>query len=132
APPKSADAGRRGRSCCPRPASRGPERRFRGPPRAARRTPRGGARSRPRLKVASPLVVPLSQLAKSMSGLGAGAASLIERSFDLAALLTEVNYYRIREPLVQTPVRQLDTWLALLQDRRVNEDPTLAAAGEGG
>ena len=83
-----------------------------------------------RLKVESPLVVPLSQLAKSMSGLGTGTASLIERSFDLAALLTEVNYYRIREPLVQTPVRQLDTWLALLQDRRFNDAQSLDAAGK--
>src|SRR5262249_39394865 len=83
-----------------------------------------------RLKVESPLVVPLSQLAKSMSGLGTGTAGLIERSFDLAALLTEVNSYRIREPLVQTPVRQLDTWLALLQERQFKDAESLDAAGK--
>jgi tetratricopeptide (TPR) repeat protein len=83
-----------------------------------------------RLKVESPLVVPLGQLANSMSGLGTGTAGLIERTFDLAALLTEVNYYRIREPFVQTPVKQLDTWLALLQDRQFNNSLSLDAAAK--
>jgi len=81
-----------------------------------------------RSRAESPVVVPLSQLVSALSGLGTGTGKLVEKGFNTAALLTEVNYYRLREPFILTPVRQLDTWLALLQDRSFNNLKSLDAA----
>jgi tetratricopeptide (TPR) repeat protein len=81
-----------------------------------------------RARAESPLIVPLSQLVASLSGLGTGTGKLVEGGFNTAALLTEVNYYRLREPFILTPAKQLDTWMALLQQRSFRNPKNLGAA----
>jgi hypothetical protein len=81
-----------------------------------------------RSRAESPLVAPVSQLVSSLSKLGTGTGKLVESGFNTAALLTEVNYYRLREPLILTPVKQLDTWMALLQNRSFRSPKSLSAA----
>ncbi len=69
-----------------------------------------------RLKAESPLTIPLTQLASSLSSLGIGTGKLLEKGFDYAALTAELNFYRVREPFIQTPERKMDNYIAIFQD----------------
>jgi hypothetical protein len=76
-----------------------------------------------RTKAESPLAIPLTQLASSLSGLGTGTGKVLQKSFDVAALTSELNFYRIREPLIVPPDRKMDTYITLFQDVR-RKDPS--------
>src|SRR5439155_21728965 len=45
-----------------------------------------------------------------------------------AALLAELNYYRMREPLIQAPEQKLDSYFALYRERRPVAEPEAALA----
>ncbi len=75
----------------------------------------------------SPLAIPLAQLANALASLSASPAAGLKGSFETAALLAEVGYYRLREPLIAGPEQMLDAYLAIHQDRK-RSDPQLQAA----
>jgi tetratricopeptide (TPR) repeat protein len=52
-----------------------------------------------RLKAESPLTIPLTHLAGSMSGLGTGAGKLVQKGFDLAATGAEQGWSRLSKLL---------------------------------
>jgi hypothetical protein len=81
-----------------------------------------------RQRAESPLVVPLAHLASGLSNIGTGTAQWLQRGMETAALAAEVNYYRLREPLIQNPESKLDTWVLLLQDRQRKDGQELTAA----
>lgn len=78
----------------------------------------------------SPLAQPLVQLARSMSGLATGAGDLLKKGFDEASLLAELSFYRLREPLIETPERKMDTYRVLLKDRGRTDPAELALASK--
>jgi hypothetical protein len=65
----------------------------------------------------SPLTAPLVQLAAKVGSLSLAPATDAKNAFEVAALLAEVNYYRLREPFVQSPEQRLDTYLSLYTRR---------------
>lgn len=80
-----------------------------------------------RQKAESPLAIPLAQLGMSLGGIGSGTSKSVEKTFDLAKLVSELGFYRTREPFIQTPEAKMDTHLALLADRKKNDAKELAA-----
>ncbi len=80
-----------------------------------------------RQRTESPLTVPLAQLAATLGSLGLNPVRDTPATFANAALLAEVNFYRLREPLIQSPEQRLDSHLVIYQDRSRN-DPTEHAA----
>jgi cellobiose-specific phosphotransferase system component IIA len=83
-----------------------------------------------RQKAESPLAIPLQQFAGGLGGLGTGAGNLMQRAFNYAELSAQLNYYRAREPLILTPEKKLETFLALVQDRGQKDGPSIAEALE--
>src|SRR5262249_52351145 len=81
-----------------------------------------------RIRIESPLVIPLSQVTSTLSDIGAGAVQMVQRGFENAGARAELLFYRTREPLIQPPERKLDTWLTLLQDRGYTGAKQLAGA----
>src|SRR5262249_35597899 len=77
-----------------------------------------------------PLVIPLGRVTSAMSNVGTGAVQLIQRGFDTAGMTAELAFYRLREPLIDTPERKLDTWLTVLQDRSRKDAKELASAAK--
>jgi tetratricopeptide (TPR) repeat protein len=67
-----------------------------------------------RQRTESPLTIPLTGLGKVVSAMGIGAGSLIGKGFDAAAVSAELAFYRLREPLLTTPDRKMDTYIGLL------------------
>ncbi len=83
-----------------------------------------------RLKAESPLAIPLTHLGKVLSGLGIGAGKLVEKGYDAAALATELNFYRLRKPLIVTPNRKLDSYITLFQDGNRKDPNELSLAAK--
>ena len=81
-----------------------------------------------RTKAESPLAIPLTALANALSGVGVGAGHMIEKGFDVAALTTELSYYRLREPLITGPDRKMDAYINLFQDPSRKDNGELATA----
>lgn len=81
-----------------------------------------------RSRAESPLAIPLSNLAGALGGLGLGTGKMVERVYDAAALASELNYFRLREPLIVGPEKKLDSHIALLldRDRKAGDELTLA------
>jgi tetratricopeptide (TPR) repeat protein len=71
-----------------------------------------------RQRTESPLTVPLAQLGAALGGLGLNPARDAKNAFESAAVLAELNYYRLREPLIQSPEQKLDSYLAIYRERR--------------
>ncbi len=86
----------------------------------------GGAKLA-RQKAESPLSIPLAQLGMSLGGIGSGTSKVVEKSFDIAKVFTELGYFRSREPFIQTPEQKMDTHMALLANRKRNDAKELAA-----
>ena len=80
-----------------------------------------------RQKAESPLSIPLAQLGMSLGGIASGTSKVVEKSFDLSRVFTELGYFRTREPFIQTPEQKMDTHLALLANRKKNDAKELAA-----
>jgi hypothetical protein len=72
---------------------------------------------RVRARGESPLAIPLAQLSNSLAGMGTGMGQVIESGLATTRLATELSFYRLREPLLVTPEKQLDAQIAVLQDR---------------
>ncbi len=70
-----------------------------------------------RLKAESPLASGLGQMFSSLSGLGGGAAKLLQRGFDSAGQKAQLAAAKAREFLQETPEQRADTSIALYQDR---------------
>ncbi len=69
-----------------------------------------------RQKGESPLVTPLVKIASAISGLATGATQVFEKAYDASAFGAELAYYRLREPLIITPNRQLDDYIRRMQN----------------
>ena len=80
-----------------------------------------------RQKAESPLTIPLSQLGISLGGIGSGTSKVVEQSFDMAKVFSELGFFKTREPFVQTPEQKLNTHITILQDRQRNNPKELAA-----
>ncbi|MSU79361.1 MAG: hypothetical protein EXS16_14885 [Gemmataceae bacterium] len=80
-----------------------------------------------RQKAESPLAIPLAQLGMSIGGIGSGASKIVEQTFDIAKVFSELGYFKTREPFIQTPEQKLDTYITLLQDRKQNKPQELDA-----
>ncbi|MFO0967996.1 MAG: hypothetical protein U0793_20760 [Gemmataceae bacterium] len=65
----------------------------------------------------SPLAGPLTSLAGGVASMPLGMDKLFAKSVDLAALTAELGFYRVREPLITGPDKNIDLYLVLLQDR---------------
>ena len=70
-----------------------------------------------RQRTESPLAIPLTQLAATLGSLGLNPAQNAKASFESAARLAELNFYRLREPLIQSPEQRLDAYLIIFRDR---------------
>jgi hypothetical protein len=81
-----------------------------------------------RRKTESPLLLPLGEFASALGNLGGNTTQMVQRAFDLTALAAEVGYYRLREPLIQSPEAKLDTWIAVLQGRQPGDPADLSGA----
>jgi hypothetical protein len=77
-----------------------------------------------RQRAESPLSIPLAQLGMSLGGIASGTSKVVEQSFGMAKVFSELGYFRIREPFIQTPEQKMNNYLALLQDRQRNRKPT--------
>ena len=53
---------------------------------------------------------------------------MIARGLDNTALMVELKFYQIREPLIDSPEQQVDTYLALLSDRNQKDTRELNLA----
>lgn len=81
-----------------------------------------------RQRTESPLTVPLTHLAAALGGLGLNPARDAKNAFESAAVLAELNYYRMREPLIQSPEQKLDSYLVIYRERRpIGADEATAA-----
>jgi hypothetical protein len=80
-----------------------------------------------RARAESPLAIPLGQLGGSLNSLGASVAQLIESGLVTGRLATELSYYKVREPFIESPKERLETHIALLHDR-TRHDPKETAA----
>jgi hypothetical protein len=78
-----------------------------------------------RQKAESPLAIPLGQLSMSLGNVGSGTGKVVEKSFDMAKVFSELGYFRTREPFVQTPEQKMNTYITLLQDRKRNNPKEL-------
>lgn len=81
-----------------------------------------------RQRAESPLAIPLTQLAGALGSLGLNPVRDAKTTFESAALLAELNFYRLREPLIQAPEQKLDAYLAIYQDRSRTDIKEHAAA----
>ncbi|MSQ93754.1 MAG: hypothetical protein EXR98_04270 [Gemmataceae bacterium] len=79
-----------------------------------------------RQKAESPLAIPLGQLGQSLGNIGTGTGKVVEHTFDLARVFSELSYFRTREPFVETPQQKMNTYITLLQDRKQNDPKRLA------
>ncbi len=73
-----------------------------------------------RQRAESPLSIPLAQLGMSLGGIASGTSKVVEQSFGMAKVFSELGYFRTREPFIQTPEQKMNNYLALLQDRQRN------------
>jgi hypothetical protein len=80
-----------------------------------------------RKKAESPLSIPLAQLGMSLGGIGTGTSKVVEQSFDMAKVFSELGYFKTREPFIERPDQKMNTYITLLQDRRQNDPKRLAA-----
>jgi tetratricopeptide (TPR) repeat protein len=81
-----------------------------------------------RQRTESPLTVPLTQMAAALGGLGLNPARDAKNAFESAAVLAELNFYRMREPLIQSPEQKLDSYLVIYRERRpIGADEATAA-----
>jgi hypothetical protein len=80
-----------------------------------------------RQKAESPLSIPLAQLGMSLGGIGSGTSKVVEKSFDLSRVFSELGFFRTREPFIQTPEEKMDTHMALLTNRKKNDAKELNA-----
>jgi TolA-binding protein len=78
-----------------------------------------------RQKAESPLSIPLAQLSMSLGGIASGTSKVVEQSFSMAKVFSELGYFRTREPFIQTPEQKMNNYLALLQDRQRNNPKEL-------
>ena len=85
------------------------------------------AASLARRKAESPLAIPLTQLGTALGNIATDAGKVVEKSFDLTALLAEREFYRGREKFIETPQKKMDTYIALLQDRTYKDAEKLTA-----
>lgn len=81
-----------------------------------------------RQRAESPLAIPLTQLAAKLGNLGLNPAGETKSAFAVASLLAELNFYRLREPLIQSPEQKLDAYLAIYRDRNRGNAAEQAAA----
>jgi hypothetical protein len=79
-----------------------------------------------RQRAESPLSIPLAQLGMSLGGIGSGTSKVVEQSFGMAKVFSELGYFRTREPFIQTPEQKMNNYIALLQDRKRNNPKELA------
>ncbi len=70
-----------------------------------------------RNKLESPVVLPLSEVVSSLTGLGSATGGVFAKGIDMGTTLSELAFYKAREHLIQTPAQKLDVWTALLRDR---------------
>ena len=80
-----------------------------------------------RQKAESPLAIPLAQLGSSLGTIGSGTGKVVEQSFDLAKVFSELGYFRGREKFIQTPEQKMNNYIALLQDRSRSDPKELNA-----
>lgn len=79
-----------------------------------------------RTRTESPLAGPLGMLAETFGSLTASVGDAFKGAHDNAAVLAEINFYRLKEAFVPTPEQQLDRLAAALANRD-EKNPVLIA-----